>query len=148
LMLPGTGANAQFSDSVHYHLLYSATGMLNNTNDGNAYLLTNSLRFNMKHRRVEGSATSSWLYGEQQRQLTNNDFSNAVDFNRYTRLPHAYYWGLGTFEKSHSLKVNNRTQAGLGVAYNIIDRRDSMLLNISNGILYEYSNLNVGDTAE
>jgi hypothetical protein len=139
---------AQFSDSVHYHVKYAGAGTLNNTNGGSTYLFNNNISFNTRRRRLEGNLTAGWLYGKQGRRLTNNDLNSTLDFNRYLPLPRAYYWGLGTFEKSYSLKVNTRTQAGMGLAYNVIDRRDSLFFNISDGILYEYSNLNIGDTAQ
>ncbi len=142
-----TPVQAQFSDSVRYHLGYSGTGVINSTDAGRSYVLTNGVRLNMRHRRVDGNVTATWLYGENGDQLTNNDLSTLADLNLRSRLPRLYYWGLASFEKSYSLKVNNRTQAGLGVAYNILDRRDSLYLNVSNGILYEFSDLVLNDSA-
>jgi hypothetical protein len=142
----GQGAVAQFTDSTHYHVLYSGTGIFNRTEASSSYLFTNSLRLSTKYKRLEGNAGANWLYGEQLKNLTNNDFTGSLDFNYYSSIPRLYYWGLGVFEKSFSLKVNNRTQAGLGLAYNLVDRRDSLFVNISNGLLYEYSDLQLADT--
>lgn len=147
-MLPIANACAQFNDSTHYRLAYTGTGVLNHTNDAVSYLLTNSLRINMRQKKVDANGAAAWLFGQQGNRLTNNDFSSAIDFNLRSRLPHLYYWGLGSFEKSYSLKVNNRTQGGFGLAYNILDRPDSLQLNISDGLLYEYSDLKLGDTAQ
>ena len=139
-------SNAQFTDSTHYHVALSSTGIYNRTESSRSYLLTNRLRLAMKHDRLESNAAISWLYGEQAKRLTNNDFTAALDFNFDSRLSHLNYWGLGVFEKSFSLKVNNRTQAGLGLAYNLLDRGDSLHINISDGLLYEYSDLRLTDT--
>ena len=137
---------AQFNDSTHYHLQYAATGVLNKTNDATSYLITNTLRVNTRLRRIDANGAVNWLFGEQDRQLKNNDFNSSVDFNLRSRLPRFYYWGLGSFEKSYSLKVINRTQAGAGLAANIIDRGDSLSLNVSDGLLYEYSALQLSDS--
>lgn len=137
---------AQFTDSTHYHVAFSGTGIFNRTEASRSYLFTNRLRLRTRHDRLESNAAISWLYGEQSERLTNNDFTSTVDFNFDSRLPHFYYWGLGVFEKSFSLKVNNRAQAGLGLAYNLLDRGDSLNINISDGLLYEYSDLQLADT--
>lgn len=138
---------AQFSDSTHYHIRYAGTGIYNRTEASHSYLFTNNLRLGTRHKRMEGNAVAAWLYGAQAKRLTNNDFTATLDLNYYSRLPHLYYWSLGIFEKSYSLKVNNRTQAGLGLAYNLVDRRDSLFVNISDGLLYEYSELTLADTS-
>lgn len=134
-------ARAQFSDSVRYHALYSTTGVLNNTSTAFNYLLTNSLRLSTQQKRMDANAALSWVYGQQGTRLSNNDFSAVTDFNFRSRWPRFYSWGIGSFEKSYSLKVANRTQAGAGLAFRVLDRPDSLQLNISDGILYEYSEL-------
>lgn len=138
-------AHAQFNDSVFHYINYASTGIINKTNDGNSYLLTNGLRFNINKKSVRLSSTNSWIYGQQQLRLTNNDFNSTLDFNLYKTFPHFYYWGLANYDKSYSLKINNRLQAGLGTAYNIVDKPDTWL-NISNGILFETSNLQLTDS--
>ncbi len=144
-----TGAAvAQFNDSVHYHLQYAGTGVLNKTNSATSYLITNTLRVNTRLRRIDASGAVNWLFGEQDHRLSNNDFNSTIDFNLRSRLPGLYYWGLSSFEKSYSLKVINRTQAGAGLASNIIDRGDSLSINLSDGLLYEYSALQLSDSAE
>lgn len=135
---------AQFSDSVNHHVSYAATGIINRTNDGSSYVITNALRLNINKKRVRLNSSSSWIYGEQQRRLTNNDFNSTLDFNLY-QTKNFYYWGLGSYDKSYSLKINNRLQAGLGVAYSFVDKPDAFL-NVSNGILFESSNLQLNDS--
>jgi hypothetical protein len=82
----------------------------------------------------------------QRERLTNNDFTSTLDFNLYKTLPHFYYWGLANFDKSFSLKINQRLQVGLGVAYNVLDRQNAFI-NISDGIIYESSDLKLNDTS-
>lgn len=131
---------AQYNDSTFYHLALNATGSLNKTNTGNAYLLNNGLNFGVKKQDVVLNATTSWLYGKQSGQLSNNDFSSILNFNLYKTLPHFYYWGLLNYTSSYSLKINHQVQAGLGIAYNLIDR-ENFNLNLSDGILFDSSNL-------
>ncbi len=145
LVLCNLIAAAQFSDSIHHYISYATTGVLNKTNDASSYVITNSLKFNINKKSVRLNSTNNWIYGEQQRRLINNDFTSTLDFNLYKTFPHFYYWGLANYDKSYSLKIINRFQSGLGVAYNLVDKPKAWL-NISNGILYETSNLQVNDS--
>ena len=131
---------AQFTDSTNYVVNYSSTGSLNNTNDGKSYLLNNGLKFGVRKKSVSLNFNNKWIYGKQNRQLTNNDFSSSLDFNLYKTLPHFFYWGLVNYNTSKSLKVNNQLLAGAGIAYSIYDRQDAYL-NISDGILFDSSDL-------
>ncbi|TDH28112.1 DUF481 domain-containing protein [Segetibacter sp. 3557_3] len=140
-----SGLKAQFNDSTFYHTSYSTTGIINKTNDVSSYVLTNAFRFNVSRNDVRLNANASWIYGSQQSRLTNNDFTSSLDFNLYKTLPHFYYWGLATYDKSFSLKIVERYQAGLGAAYNVFDKPD-FALNISDGVLYENSNLKINDS--
>lgn len=145
LILVTVIAHAQFSDSIHHYVNFASTGIINKTNDGSSYVLTNALRFNINKKSVRLNSTSNWIYGEQRQRLSNNDFTSTLDFNLYKTLPHFYYWGLANYDKSFSLKINNRLQAGLGAAYNVLDRPNASL-NVSDGILYETSNLQINDS--
>lgn len=136
---------AQFNDSVHHYINYTATGIINKTNNADSYVLTNALRFNINKKTIRLNSSSSWIYGEQQNQLTNNDFNSTLDFNIFRPGSRFYYWGLAGFDKSYSLKINNRLQAGAGLAYNIIDTTTAFL-NLSEGILYENSSLKLNDS--
>lgn len=137
--------NSQFNDSTFYHINYAATGIVNKTNDVSSYVLTNAFKFNVSKKDTRINFNNSWIYGHQQERLTNNDFSSSLDFNLYKTLPHFYYWGLANYDKSYSLKINQRYQAGLGVAYNVFDKT-TFYLNLSNGVLYENSNLKINDS--
>ena len=133
-------ANAQFSDTTAHHLKLSAAGSVNRTNTENAYLLNNALTFGIQRKSIVFNSTNTWLYGKQNSKLSNNDFSSTLNFNLYKTFPHFYYWGLLNYNTSYSLKINHQVLAGLGIAYNIVDRENAYL-NVSNGVLYDKSNL-------
>jgi len=138
-LLPLTTA-AQFTDSTHYLVNYATTGSINKTNDGQTYLLNNAAKFGIKKKSFSLNFSNSWVYGKQDRQLTNNDFSSSLDFNLYSSAPHFFYWGLANYNTSKSLQINNQLLAGAGVAYSIYDRKDAYL-NISDGFLFDSSDL-------
>ncbi|MCK7555540.1 DUF481 domain-containing protein [Chitinophaga sedimenti] len=136
---------AQFSDSVHYYAKYASTGSINQTNDGRAYLLNNVAAFKVSKKKISLNADAAYVYGAQNGAQTNNDVSAGLNFNIYRTNRRFYYWGLATYDRSYSLKVNNRAQAGLGVAYDIL-RTPTAMLNVSDGPLFEYSDLIRDDT--
>ncbi|WP_298738671.1 DUF481 domain-containing protein [uncultured Chitinophaga sp.] len=144
LALPGV-TFAQFSDSTHYYVKYASTGSINRTNDGRSWLLNNMAGFKISKKKISFNAAASYVYGKQDRQLTNDDVSAAVDFNWYRESRRFYYWGLSSYDKSFSLKINKRFQSGLGAAYDIIQKPNATL-NLSNGILFENSDLFLKDT--
>lgn len=135
---------AQFTDSTHYYINYSSAGIINKTNQIRSYVLTNSLKFSVSKKNYSLNSNSSWIYGKQQDLVSNNDFSSALDFNIYTKNEHLYYWGLAGFDKSVSLKINNRVQTGLGVGYNIVSKPKSIVV-LSDGFIYEKGNLFIND---
>ena len=140
-MFTGLGSiKAQYTDSTNYHVVLSAAGSINKTNTDVAYLLNNSLNFGIKRKSIVLNTSNTWLYGKQNQDLSNNDFSSTLNFNLYKTLPHFYYWGLLNYNTSYSLKINHQLLAGLGIAYNIVDK-ENFYINISNGILYDKSNL-------
>lgn len=136
---------AQFNDSTHYYVSYGSTGIINQTNDGKSYVLNNNFKFNVRKKSISLNATNSWIYGQQDRNLTNNDFISSLDFNLYKGPRHFFYWGLLNYTSSFSLKINDQLQTGAGGAYDIIDRKFAYL-NVSDGLLYEKSNLLLNDT--
>lgn len=136
---------AQFSDSTHYYLKYASTGSMNHTNDGRAYLLNNALGFKVSKRKITLNANAAYIYGQQNSDLTNNDFSAAVDFNLYRDSSRLYYWGLASYDKSYSLKINDRFQGGFGLAYDVLNKPNAQL-NISDGLLFENNDLMLNDT--
>lgn len=138
-------SQAQFNDTVDYHVNATASGTINKTNAGTTYIFRNGLQLGVSKKKVEMNVIGSWLYGEDRNRLTNNDFVSTLNMNLYSTLPHFYYWALGNYTTNFSLKINNQYQAGAGVAYNIVDKGD-YFLNISEGILYENSDIMLKDT--
>jgi hypothetical protein len=133
-------ASAQFNDSTHHYVNYVSTGTINKTNEGSSYVLNNALRFSISKKEYSLNTTNSWVYGKSLSNLSNNDFFSALDGNLYKTLDHFYYWGLASYEKSFSLKINHRLQAGVGIGYSIVDR-EVLRLILSDGVLYERGNL-------
>jgi hypothetical protein len=86
------------------------------------------------------NASGGWVYGSQQGNLTNNDFTSTADLNLYKTIRHFYYWGLVNYNTSLSLQINHLIQAGFGPGYNLIDKKHAALI-ISDGILYEKGDL-------
>lgn len=140
LLLISIECFAQFTDSTSYLVNYTSTGSINKTNDGKSYLLNNGVKLGVKKKSVSLNFSNAWIYGKQDQQLTNNDFSSTLDFNLYKTFPHFFYWGLANYNTSKSLKINNQLLAGVGVAYSIYDRENAYL-NISDGILFDSSDL-------
>lgn len=86
------------------------------------------------------NAGAKWLYGANPQTLTNNDVNATLDANLYKTFPHFYYWGLVNFTSSYSLHIHQQLQTGVGAAYRFIDQKN-MMLSVSDGILYEHSNV-------
>lgn len=135
----------QYSDSTQHYTGIIATGSYNKTDNSSAYLFTNKLNAGIKKKIVALKFNNTWVYGEQQKVLTNNDFNSTFNCDVYKLFPHAYYWGLATYTTSFSLKVNNQYQAGAGLAYNIIDHKN-LKLNLSDGLVYDNSDVYLNDT--
>ncbi len=140
LMLGAVDCLGQFSDTVNYYINFASTGNINKTNDGTSYLLNNNLRYSISKKSISLNTTNSWMYGKQLGNLTNNDFFSGLDFNLYKTLYNFYYWGLGSYEKSVSLKINHRLQTGAGIGYNLVNRKNALVI-LSDGILYEKGDL-------
>lgn len=138
-------AFAQFNDTTHYHVLFNPSGTINRARDANSYLLNNIFKFDVKKKDISLNYSSTWVYGKANEALSNNDFSTGLDVNLYKAMPHAYYWGLANYNTSYSLKIYNQLLAGGGLAYSILDKPDSYL-NISDGILYDLSDLQLNDS--
>jgi hypothetical protein len=140
-----SGLLAQYSDSTSYYAGYTSTGSYNSTNSSSAYLLNNGIKLGARKKSLSLNSTNKWLYGEQNKVLTNNDVSSVWDLNLYKTFPHFYYWGLFNYNKSYSLKINHQLQAGAGVAYNLVDTKP-VILNVSDGIIYDYSDIILTDS--
>jgi hypothetical protein len=128
------------SDTALYYVNYATTGFINRTTDGNSYLVNNNLKFSFTRKNIEANVHSGWIYGRQETGLTNDDYSTTLDFNLLKGISPVYYWGLLTYDKSYSLKIDNRVQAGLGVGYIVVDQPDVTIV-LSDGPLYEATKL-------
>jgi hypothetical protein len=140
LMLMSCDSFGQFNDTVNYYINFASTGNINKTNEGTSYLLNNNFRYSISKKSISLNTTNSWMYGKQLGNLTNNDFLSGLDFNLYKTLYNFYYWGLGSYEKSVSLKINHRLQTGAGIGYNLVNRKNTLVI-LSDGILYEKGDL-------
>lgn len=142
LLLTSMISKAQFTDSTNYLVQFTSNGSINKTDESKAYLLNNVVRLGIRQKAISLNFNNNWIYGKQNQQLTNNDFSSTLDFNLYKTLPHFFYWGLANYNTSRSLKINNQLLAGGGIAYSLFDREEAYL-NISNGILFDSSDINL-----
>lgn len=138
------GLFSQKKDSIYY-IGYTSTGTFNKTNANRSFLYNNQLKFSAKRKNIEVNSNNKWLYGRQNKELTNNDFSSSWDLNLYRTIPHFYYWGLLNYNSIYSLKINNQLQTGAGVAYNIVDKK-SLIVNLSDGVIYDYSDVILSDS--
>lgn len=145
IILVSRTVSAQFSDSVHYYGRFASTGSINKTNEGDAYLLSNAFKVGVSKKKIVLNGSGSWVYGENNQDLTNNDFSSSLDFSLFRAVRHIYYWGLANYDKSFSLKINDRVQAGAGIAYNFLDRKTAYL-SVSDGFIWEKGDLFIQDT--
>lgn len=136
---------AQFSDSVHHYVGLFATGTINKTNTASTYLVNQSGKFSIKKEKVLLNLSGAWVYGQQQKKLTNNDVTAAFNCDVNSPIKNTYYWGLATYTSSYSLKVVGQLQAGAGVAVDAINR-SNLVLNLSDGIVYEESDIYLKDT--
>ncbi len=146
-LLSAPQLRAQFNDSTHYMAAATASGNFNQTNDGLTMIYNNSLRFGTKFDRFHFNSSGSWLYGKNPQKVSNNDWNALTDFNLFSKHPPFYYWGLFNFTSSLSLAINHQFQSGLGVAYRFLEKKN-FNFSISNGILYELSNVRTADTDE
>ncbi len=140
LLLITETAFSQFTDSTAHLVQYVSTGSINQTDDSKAYLLNNTFKYGLRKKSLSLNFNNNWIYGKQNRQLTNNDFSSNLDFNLYKSLPNFFYWGLLNYNTSRSLKINNQLLAGAGIAYNLLNN-ERAYLNISDGLLFDASDI-------
>jgi hypothetical protein len=133
-------SRAQFTDSSKYYLGYAGTGIINKTEKSKSYVFKNGVQGNANGKHLFLSSTFSWIYGEINEALSNNDFETVLDLNYKPDSSKMVYWVLGTFDKSYSLKIDKRFQVGGGLSYDII-RNSGMRINISDGLLYESGDL-------
>jgi hypothetical protein len=141
-----TSASAQSADSTKrpldstFHTVFSTTGSLNKTETGDAYLLNNNLNFIYNTRKSALTTFASWVYGQLNHTLTNNDFTSSVNLDYLKNVQKLYYWGLFNYQTSYSLKTKYRLQPGIGVGYSFV-KKDNAVFLVSDGILFEMADL-------
>lgn len=133
-------AFSQFSDSVHHHYLFTATGVINKTKDINSYVLNNMVAYEINKKKLSFNTGASWVYGKQQKLLSNNDVSVNANIDYLKNIQSLYYWGLFNFDESYSLKINYRFQSGIGIGYTFVNRPEFNFV-VSDGFVYETSDL-------
>src|SRR5688572_29601667 len=133
---------AQFSDTVNYYINFAGTGNLNRTNTGSTYLFNNAMRFQIDKKKFSINSMASHIYGKNPTLKTNDDFLAILNLDILKGVQKFYYWGLTSYEKSFSLKVDNRFQAGAGVGYTFVNN-DKANLELSDGILFETTDLGI-----
>lgn len=104
-------------------------------------MFNNKLGYSVSKDKLVLNANASWVYETQNKTLSKNDFNFTLDFNYYfNEFKRFYGWGLNNYETAYSLKINHKYQAGVGLAYELIDD-DVWFLRLSNGLLWETSNI-------
>lgn len=130
----------QFSDSVHHHFTFSSNGTVNKTKTANSFVLTNAIGFEINARKIGFNAAGSWVYGEQDKKLSNNDISVSSNIDFLKDVRKFYYWALANYDKSYSLNINYRVQAGVGVGYTFV-KTPKLNLGLTDGFVYETNDL-------
>jgi hypothetical protein len=131
---------AQFNDSTHHHFSFASSGTINKTQETSSYVLTNAGGYEVNKKRIGFNAGASWIYGQQDRKLSNNDVSFSSNLDYLKDVQKLYYWALLNFDESYSLKINYRVQSGIGVGYTFVNN-SALNLVVSDGFLYETSDL-------
>jgi hypothetical protein len=128
------------NDSIIYSARASSTGSFSKTNDLRSFLFNNVLKLGVSKRRFSLQNSEGWIYGEQSDVKINNDFTAVLEGDWLKNVNKLYVWGIGTFDKSYSLKINYRYQAGAGPGYTIV-RNEKVTLVVSDGLMFERGDL-------
>ena len=147
LIFVTASCSAQFTDSSKYYIGYAGTGIINKTEKSKSYVFKNGVQGNANGKHLSLSSTFSWVYGQINEALSNNDFEALVDLNYKPDSSKLVYWVLGMFDKSYSLKINRRYQFGGGLSYDIV-RNSQNRINISNGLIYECGDVTLASGLE
>src|SRR5690242_8693775 len=130
----------QFNDSIHHHISFNSTAVYNKTKDLKSFVWNNAVSFGINQKKVALYTGASWIYGTQNKQLSNNDFSASANIDYLKNVQRFYYWGLVNYDNSYSLKINYRFQSGAGVCFTFVKEKN-LDLELSDGILFENSDL-------
>jgi hypothetical protein len=133
-------AYGQVADSVSYHISVSSTGNFSRSNDQRSYLFNNIAKVSRDGRNLFWQGSAGWIYSEQSGVKINNDFTAVLESDILRKRQRLYYWALGAFDKSYSLKIDHRLQAGAGLGYTVVESEKGLIV-VSDGFLYERSEL-------
>jgi len=141
VVLSSSGAAlGQFNDSINHYIYVGSTGTFSKTNDLASYVLSNNFKFAISKKKLSFNTANTWVYGKQSGVKSNNDFSSLIEFDFLKKQKRVYYWGNGTFDKSFSLKIDYRYQAGAGLGVNFA-QSPKLVLNVTEGLIYETGNM-------
>lgn len=142
-----TACYVQAQDSTSYYSYAGSSGTFTKTNDLKSFVINNVVKFTASRDRLSFQTSHNWVYGKQSDSKINDDISSVVELNLLKNERKLYYWSLGTFDKSYSLKIEHRFQVGAGVGYNFF-QTPLLLLVLSDGFIYEDGNLTDADLGE
>ena len=114
---------SQFNDSTHHRFSFASTGIINQTKDVSSYVLNNTAAFEINQKKLTFNTAASWIYGKQQKQLSNNDLSAFANLDFLRNTQKLYYWALINSDESYSLKINYRFQSGVGIGYTFVTQQ-------------------------
>jgi hypothetical protein len=128
------------TDTIIWSVHASSTGSFSKTNDLRSFQLNNILRLGVTLGKFSIQNSDGWIYGEQANVKINNDYSSVLEGDWMKNVTKLYVWGLGTFDKSYSLKINYRYQVGAGPGFTAV-RNDKITIIVSDGIMFERGDL-------
>jgi hypothetical protein len=102
------------------------------------------MQFQVDKKKFSLNSMASHIYGRNLTLKTNDDLLAMLNLDILKGVQKFYYWGLAGYEKSFSLKVDNRFQPGAGVVYIFVNNAKANL-EISDGILFETTDLGIPD---
>jgi len=128
------------TDTVIWSVHASSTGSFSKTNDLRSFQLNNVLKLGVTLGKFSIQNSDGWIYGEQANVKINNDYSSVLEGDWLKNTKKLYVWGLGTFDKSYSLKINYRYQVGAGPGFTAVHDKKITVI-ISDGIMFEQGDL-------
>ncbi|MEO8820119.1 MAG: DUF481 domain-containing protein [Ginsengibacter sp.] len=140
VILSAQSSFCQFNDSIQHHFTFASTGTYNKTKELKSFVLSNSAGYETSKKKLGFSTFASWIYGNQNKQLSNNDVSAGANLDYLKDVKPLYYWALLNFDESYSLKINYRFQSGVGLGYTVAKEKN-FNLGLSDGFVYETSDL-------
>jgi hypothetical protein len=138
-------SHAQVKERSKYSFNLSFTGMINRTESARTELFNSGFRAEVDTGRFAFNTMMAWIYGKQNKIRSNDDYSFISDLNYRVDSRRFVVWTLFNYEKSYSLRIKSRAQIGSGLSYNVLNA-NNYRLNISDGILYERSDVLLPDS--